>query len=114
MLSLKPRPFVQSFFDVQTPRQQPQVFLCFFPFVYLEMPHCPSIFVPLLVPLCMSYGEYGVRYVFSFRMVFLKKNQTTPIDLLSISIPRDHGLDFFTSAYVRIQCINQIRRGMRQ
>ena len=66
ILTLKPRPFVQSLFDIQAPRQ-PHVFLSFFlfsffPFVSLEMSLFPSTFVPLLFYFCME----GTSHVFSF------------------------------------------------
>ena len=64
--SLKPRPFVLSFFVMQAPRK-PHVFLSFFPFVYLEMSLFPSFFfVPFPLSLCMK----STSYVISFRMVF--------------------------------------------
>ena len=56
-LSLKPRPSVQSFFDMQAPRQ-PHVFLPLFPFVSLEISLFPSIFVPLPFSLCMESTPY--------------------------------------------------------
>ena len=59
LLSLKPRPFVQSSFDVQAPRY-PHVFLSFFSFfVYLEMSLFPSIFSSIAA--FSLYGEYVVR-----------------------------------------------------
>ena len=61
MLSLKPRPFVQSFFDMHAPRQPHAVtqqlsafFFVFLSFLSLEMSLFPSIFVPLLFSLCME------------------------------------------------------------
>ena len=62
MLSLKPRPFVQSSFDMQAPRQ-PHMFL----FLFLEMSLFPSIF--LTISAFSLYGE-STPYVLSFRMVF--------------------------------------------
>ena len=60
ILSLKPRPFVQSFFDVQAPRQ-PHVFFSFFLFVVLlEMSLSSSIFCTIAV--LSLYGEYAVRF----------------------------------------------------
>ena len=57
MLSLKPRPFVQSSFDMQASRQS-HVFLSFsfFLFVYLEM----SLF-PSTISAFSLYAEYVVR-----------------------------------------------------
>ena len=54
----------------------------FFPFVYLEMSLFPSIFRTIAV--FSLYGEYVVRS-------FLQDG---------VFIPCDHGLDFFTSAYL--------------
>ena len=63
LLSLKPRPLVQLFFDTHAPRQPHAVtqqlsapffyFFSFF-FVFLVMLLFPSIFVPLQFPLCME------------------------------------------------------------
>ena len=76
MLLLKPRPFVQSSFDMQAPRQ-PHVFLSFFfPFVYLEVSLFTSIFCT--VSAFSLYGEYVVRS-------FLPNG---------VFLPCDHGLDF--------------------
>ena len=65
MLSLKPRPFVQSFFDMQAPRQ-PHVFLsfflCFFDVAFSEY------FVSL--PFSLINSIESTSYVFPFRMVF--------------------------------------------
>ena len=62
--SLKPRPFVQSFFDMYGPRQPHAVtkqlpasffvFVCFFFFVYLEMSLFPNIFVLVAFSLCIE------------------------------------------------------------
>ena len=94
MLSLKPRPFVQSFFDVQAPRQ-PHVFLPFFLLFYLEVSLFPSIFVPLPFSHCMEN-----RVLLNITVVrFFLSDGVFP--------PCDHGLDFFTSAYVKIQLRNQ-------
>ena len=56
MLSLKPRRFVQSSFDMQAPRYP---HLYFVPFVYLEMSPFPSICGTIAV--FSLYGEYVVR-----------------------------------------------------
>ena len=65
------------------------MFLPFFIFfVFLETSLFPSIFVPFPLSLCMERG-YVVRSFLFFRMVFF--------------VPCDHGLDFSTTAYVRIQ-----------
>ena len=78
MLSLKPRPFVQSSFDMQAPRWPHVLFFLFFffPFVYLEMPLFPSIFCTIAA-LSLN-GEYVVRS-------FLPNG---------VFLPCDHGLDF--------------------
>ena len=76
MLSLKPRPFVQSSFDMQAPRQ-PHVFSFFFPFVCLEMAFFPSIFCTIAV--FSLFREYLVCSFLSNNDVFLSC---------------DHGLDF--------------------
>ena len=70
MLSLKPRLFVQSSFDMQAPRY-PHVFL----FLFLEMSLFPSIFCT--IPALSLYGEYVVRS-------FLPNG---------VILPCDHGLD---------------------
>ena len=76
MLSLKPRPFVQSSLDIQVAPLATTVSF-FFPFVYLEMSSpFPSIFCTISV-FCL-YREYAVRS-FLPNCVFL---------------PSDHGLDF--------------------
>ena len=75
MVSLKPRPFVQSSFDMQAPRK-PHVFLSFFPFVFLEMTLFPSIFCTNFTAFSL-YGEYVVRSFLPDDGVFL---------------PCDHGL----------------------
>ena len=64
---------------------------CLRPFLFFfgEMSLFPSILVPSPFFLCMERASY----VLSFRMVFFLRC--------------DHGLDFFTSAYVIIQTINQ-------
>ena len=60
MLSLKPRPFVQSSFDMQACRTHTCFFVVyFFLFVYLEMSLFPSIFCT--IPAFALYGEYVVR-----------------------------------------------------
>ena len=58
MLSLKPRPFVQSSFDMQAPRQ-PYVFF------FLRCRFFRVFFVPFSLSLCME----STSYVLSFRMV---------------------------------------------
>ena len=86
MLSLKPRPFVQSFFDMHALRQPHAVTekfsASFFVFISLKISLLPCIFVPL--PFFSLYGEYVVRF-------------SLPD---GVFLPCDHGLDFFTSAYV--------------
>ena len=54
----------------------------FFVFIYLEMSLLPCIFVPL--PFFSLYVEYVVRF-------------SLPD---GVFLPCDHGLDFFTSAYI--------------
>ena len=76
LISLKPRPFVQSFFDMHAPRQSHAVTNClrtfcfylflFFFFSSLETSLFPSIFVPLPFSLCME----STSYLSPFRMVF--------------------------------------------
>ena len=61
--------------------------------ILLEMALFPSIFVPL--PFFSLSGEYIVRF-------FLPG---------SVFLPSDHGLDFFTSAYVRTQ-LNSINQSI--
>ena len=78
MLWLKPRPFVQSSFDMQAPRW-PHVLISasFFPFVYLEMMSVfPSSFVPFPLSFCME--STSVRF-------------SLPN---GVYLPCDHGLDF--------------------
>ena len=63
MLSLKPRPFVQSSFDMQASPDDSHT--CFFSlffsfFVYLEMSLFPSIFFCTISAFSL-YGEYVVR-----------------------------------------------------
>ena len=82
MLSLKPRPFVQSFFDMQAPRQ-PHVFLlflfCFFGVVaFFEYFRTNAVF--------SLYGEYVVPTLVRF---FLPDG---------VFLSCDHRLDFFASA----------------
>ena len=66
--SLKPRPFVQSSFDMQAfPRSHVYLFLIFSLFVYLEMSLFPNIFfVPFPLSVCIG----STSYVLYFRMVF--------------------------------------------
>ena len=54
MLSLNPRPFVQSFFDMQAPRQQ--TYFSFLSFVYLEMSRFSEYFL------------YRCRFLFVWRV----------------------------------------------
>ena len=78
MLSLKPRPFVQSSFDMQAPRY-PHVLIFFFGDVAFSDYFCCTIFAFSL------YGEYVGRY-------FLPNG---------VFLPCDHGLDFLHQlAYV--------------
>ena len=78
ILSLKPRPFVQSFFDnMQAPRQ-PHVFLFyFFPFVSLDLSLFPSIFCAIAVfSLCVDcavrfFLPGGVFLPFTTGWIFL-------------------------------------------
>ena len=76
MLSLKPRPFVQSFFDSQSPQYAHVFFSDFLLSVYLKMTLFPSIFCALAA--FSLNGEYVVRS-FLPNCVFL---------------PCDGGLDF--------------------
>ena len=77
---VKPRPFVQSFFDMQAPRQPHGILF-------------PS-FVLHRVAVFSLYGEYVVRFS-------LPDGVFLPCC--------DHGLDFYTSAnHVRIQSFNQL------
>ena len=67
MISLKPRPFVQSSFGKQASRYPPVFFLLFFPpFVFLEMSLFPSFFLDHFPFLFV----WSTSYVLSFRMVF--------------------------------------------
>ena len=59
MLSLKPRPFVQSSFDMQAPRH-PHVFFFLF-FIIWRCRFFRVFFVPF--PLSLLYGEYVVRSI---------------------------------------------------
>ena len=64
MISLKPRPFVQSSFDMQAP-----IATRVFSFILLVIWRCRFFrvfFVPLPFSLCME----STSYVLSFRMVF--------------------------------------------
>ena len=72
---LKPRLFVQSFFDMPGAPIATRISF-FFPFVYLEMSLFPSIFCTIAV--FSLYGEYVVRS-------FLPDG---------VFLPCDHGLDF--------------------
>ena len=89
MISLKLRPFVQSFFDMQAPRQ-PHVLLYFFHvFVWIYIVF-PEVFCTIVI-FSLS-GKYAVRF-------------SLPRDVFPL--PCDHVLCFFTSAYyVNIQSIN--------
>ena len=77
----KPRPFVQSFFDIlcRRPDSHTCFCCCFFRFVYLEIDVAFSeyFFVPFPLSLCIE-SKYVVRS-------FL---------LNSVFLPCDHGLDF--------------------
>ena len=66
MLWLKPRPFVQSSFDICRRPDSHTCFFLSFRFVYLEISFFPSIFVPSPFYLCME----STSYVLSFRVVF--------------------------------------------
>ena len=63
MLSLKPRPFLQSFFDMQAPRLPRVSFL--FPLFIWRCRFFQVFFVPFPLSLCME----STSYVLSFRMV---------------------------------------------
>ena len=78
MLSLKPRPFVQSFFDMHASRQSHALlpFFSFFGDVTFSEYFCTIIAVFSL------YGDNNASYVLAFRVVFF------------IFLPCDHGLDF--------------------
>ena len=78
ILSLKPRPFVQSFFDMQAPRQ-PHVFLPFFLLILWRCVAFSESFCTIAV--FSLYGEYVVRY-------FLPNG---------VFLPCDDALDVFTS-----------------
>ena len=79
MFSLKPRSFVQSFFDTQAPRL-PHMFLSFSLLFILRCRFFRIFFVPLAFSLCTESTSYD----FSFRMVLiLKKN-------LNASRPSEH------------------------
>ena len=73
----KPRPFVQSFFDMQAPRQ-PHVFLSFC-FVG-DVAFSEYFFVSL--PFSLINSVESTSYVFSFRMVFFYHLVTTDWILL--------------------------------
>ena len=69
--SLKPWPFVQSFFDIIPAPRQPNDLTCYVTivsvlFFSVEMSLLPSIFVPLPFPRCIE----GTSYIFPIRMVF--------------------------------------------
>ena len=76
MISLKPRPFVQSFFDIYAGAPIATRVSFFFPLVYLEMSLFPSFGICTISAFSL-YGEYVVRSFFP-NGVFL---------------PCDHGLD---------------------
>ena len=63
MRLLKPRPFVQSSFDMQVPRSH----TCFLFFVFLRCRFFRVFFVPFPLSLCME----SASYVLSSRMIFL-------------------------------------------
>ena len=63
VLSMKPRPFVQSFFDMQAPRQ-PHVFLPFF-LLFLWKCRCFRVFFVLL-PFALCMERDCVRFFFPF------------------------------------------------
>ena len=92
ILSLKPRPFVQSFFDMRAPRQ-PHVFLLVFPF-------CFFVYVAFSEHLC-TIAVF--LFVWRVRRTYFPSGWCFS----------NHGLDFFTSAYVRIQSINQSNPSLR-
>ena len=82
MLPLKPRPFVQSFFDMQAPRR-PHVFLPF-PFCFFEVVTFFEHFRTIAV--FSLYGEYVVPTLVRFSLPD------------SVFLSCDHRLDFFASA----------------
>ena len=64
----------------------------FFPLVSMEMSPFPEYFLYHIISVFSLYnGEYVVRFSLPG----------------GVFLPCDHGLDFFTSAHVRIQSINQ-------
>ena len=65
MIYLQPRPFVQSFFDIQAPRQ-PHVFLSFFLLFIWRCRFFRVFFVPFPLSLCME----RMSYILSFRRMF--------------------------------------------
>ena len=73
MLSLKPRPFVQSSFGMQAPRK-PHVFI----FIFLEMSFFPSIF------------WYYFRFLFVWTIEYVVRSFLPN----GVFLPCDHGLDF--------------------
>ena len=97
LLSLKPRPFVQSSFDMQAPRY-PYVFLSFFPFflfIYLEMSLFPSIFSSIAA--FSLYGEYVVRS-------FLPNG---------VFLPCDHGIGWILDISLLL-CDNSINQSIKR
>ena len=89
MLSLKPRPFVQSSFAMQAPRLPHiyilyiyiYIYMCFFAFifvfVYLDMSLFPSFFSAISV--LSLYGEYVVRSFLPDGVFLPRINTWTPL-----------------------------------
>ena len=83
MLLLKPRPFVQSFFDIQAPRK-PHVFFGGFFLLFIWRCRFSEYFLyhRRFIYLCME----STSYVFPFRMVFFYLVTTDWISSCEISI----------------------------
>ena len=80
ILSLKPRPSVQLFFDMQAPRQ-PHVFLSFF---LLFLWRC-RFFRVFLLPLPFYRCMKSTPYVLSFRVVFFYLVASEPVQPIYVS-----------------------------
>ena len=97
LLSSKPWPFVQSFFDMRAPRQSHAVTLqlsvsFFFSFFFLFLRRCIFFDYFCIIAVSSLYGDCVVRF-------YLPDG---------VFLPCDHGLDLFTSAYYAIiQSINE-------
>ena len=99
MVSLKPRSFVQSSFDMQAPRY-PHMFLSFLFFFSFCL--CGDV----------AFSEYFVLFYFCTIYAFSLYGEHVVRYFLpnGVYLLCDHGLDFFTLASERIQSIKKINK----